>query len=300
MVPANFNQLYYFWSAAKYGSISAAAKQLLLNQSTVSLQLKQLEAALGKPLLVRGRHGTTLTDAGKVCFEYCERIFTHAEELVAALRDDRPTSTPAFRLGVSQSVSRDKVLAVMRFVKELRPGVRVKIVSRSSEELEARMERRVLDMAVSDLDLASRLGRDYRSRLVSNTRLYFVSAPVLRKKMGAFPAGLARVPLLLRAPENPVRKEVDHFLHRKGIRADIHAEIEDPDLIRAMALRGEGAAVADLMSVQADVRRGRLVRLHSGPIGVRECVWFICGRRRDSRPAPQRVIDLLMSRFRFQ
>lgn len=300
MVPTNFNQLYYFWRAAKAGSISAAAKELLLNQSTVSLQLKQLESSLGKKLLARSRHGVALSDAGRVAFDYCERIFVHAEELLSALKEDRLGALPAFRLGVSQSVSRNKILALTYFVKELGLGVPVKIVTRSSEELETRLEKRMLDMVVSDLDLAVRLGRDYRSRLSSNTDLYFVAASSLRKSMGTFPRGLARVPLLLRPPENPVRKEVDHFLHRKGLRPDIHAESEDPDMILAMAIRGEGAAVADLSTIGAELRGGKLVRLHAGPIGVRERVWFICGRRRDSRPPIQRVIDLLMSRFEFR
>lgn len=300
MVPANFNQLYYFWRAAKHGSISAAAKQLMLNQSTVSLQLKQLESGLGKPLLARSRHGVALTDSGKIAFGYCERIFGHADELLAALREERPEAAAVFRLGVSQSVSRGKVLALTRFIKELGAGISVKIVSRSSEELETRLERRMLDLVVSDLDLAVRLGRDYRSRLAANTDLYFVAAPGIKKAMGAFPQGLLRVPLLLRPPENPVRKEVDHFLHRKGLRADIHAESEDPDLILAMAVRGEGAAVADLASVGADLKRRRLTLLHARPIGIRERVWFICGRRRDARPSLQKVLDLLMSRFEFR
>src|SRR3989338_7382848 len=119
MVPANFNKLYYFWVIAKMGSISSAAKRLLLNQSTVSLQLKQLEAALGKRLLSRSRHGTSLTDPGKLAFEYCERIFVQAEELLAALRSDRSASTSVFRLGVSQTFSRDKILGSTRFLKKL-------------------------------------------------------------------------------------------------------------------------------------------------------------------------------------
>jgi len=300
MVPANFNQLYYFWRAAKAGSISAAAKELMLNQSTVSLQLKQLESSLGKQLLARSRHGVALSDAGRIAFDYCERIFIHAEELLSALREERHAAMPAFRLGVSQSVSREKILALTYFVKELGLGVPVKIVTRSSEELETRLEKRMLDMVVSDLDLAVRLGRDYRSRLASNTELFFVAASGLKKTMGAFPRGLLRIPLLLRPPENPVRKEVDHFLHRKGLRADIHAESEDPDLLLAMAIRGEGTAVVDLATIGAELRGRRLARLHAGPIGVRERVWFICGRRRGSRPAVQRVIDLLMSRFEFR
>lgn len=299
MVPTNFNQLYYFWIIAKTGSISAAARQLLLNQSTVSLQMKQLESALSKQLLIRSRHGAVLTDVGKVAFDYCERMFLDAEELLAGLRGDRLASTPLFRLGISQSVSRDKILGVTRFIKELDSGIPVKILSRSSEELERRLERGMLDMVVSDLDLVVRLGKEYRSRLISNTQLFFVVSPKLKGMSGAFPGVLHRVPLLLRAPENPVRKEVDYYLHRRGIIPNIQAEVENPDLIRIMAIEGEGAAITNLASVKGDLARRRLVKLHSQPIGIRENVWFIARRHREPRSSLQRAVDLLMSRFEY-
>jgi LysR family transcriptional activator of nhaA len=299
MVPVNFNQLYYFWVVAKTGSISAAAKRLLLDQSTVSLQMKQLESSLGKRLLSRSRHGTSLTDAGKVVFEHCESMFMRAEALMASLRSDLPSSAPVFRLGVSQTVSRDKILGVTRYIKKLDPSISVTILSRSSEELETRLERRQLDLVVSDMDLSVRLGKEFRSRLTSNTRLFFVASPELRTKMGAFPSGLFRIPLLLRAPENPVRKEVDYFLHRRGIIPNVRAEVENPDLIRIMATQGEGAAITDLMSVRQELRQRRLVRLHPRPIGIRECVWFISRRSRIFQPALQNAVDLLMNRFRF-
>ena len=38
-----FFELYYFWIIAKSGSISAATSRLLLNQSTLSQQLQQLQ-----------------------------------------------------------------------------------------------------------------------------------------------------------------------------------------------------------------------------------------------------------------
>ena len=86
MVPINLHQLYYFWVIAKSGSITSATKCLFLNQSTLSKQLKQLEGALGKSLLVRTRHGVTLTQEGRLAISYCDRIFPQVEELVALLR----------------------------------------------------------------------------------------------------------------------------------------------------------------------------------------------------------------------
>lgn len=297
MLPANFNQLYYFWTVARTGSISEAARRLLLNQSTVSLQMKQLEASLGVRLLTRGRPGSALTDRGRVALEHCDRIFGHSEEMLSVLRG-AAAGAPQFRLGVSQAVPRSRVLALADRLKSLVPRASVRILSRSSEELESRLERRMLDLVLSDLDLTVRMGRDWRARLAWDTPLFFVAAPRPLKGAGPFPRSLGRIPLLLRAPENPVRKAVDNFLAVRGIAADVRAEVEDPELILAMALRGEGAAVMDPEDIAGYVGRGRLVRLHGRPIGVRECLWLVCGPPREEGHPFREALESLMRRPR--
>lgn len=300
MVPANFNQLYYFWVIAKAGSISSAAKRLLLNQSTLSLQMKQLEASLGKRLLLRGRHGVTPTDEGGLVFEYCEMIFSQAEELLALLRGGRPAGAPQFRFGASESISRDKILEVIEYIRTLQSGVSVRIFTGSAEELQSRLERHRLDLVVCDVDLSVRMDRDFRGRLVSSTRLHFLASPQLKRKMRAFPSGLQRVPLLLRAPGNPVRKDIEYFLHRNKITPDVQAEVEDSDLIRLMALQGQGVGVMDALTAKKALDSGHLVRLHRKPVGIRENIWFVCRRSQSARPGTQRMLDVLMGRFAFK
>lgn len=298
MLPANFNQLYYFWVVARTGSISEAARRLLLNQSTVSLQMKQLETALGTGLLTRGRPGSALTDAGRLAFEYCDRIFAHSEEMLSLLRTGAGRAAPRFRLGVSQSVPRARVLELADRIKALVPQASVHIVSRSSEELESRLERRMLDVVLSDLDLSVRMGRDWRARPAWSTPLFFVAAPRLKRAAGPFPRCLARIPLLLRAPENPVRKAVDSYLAARGIVPDVRAEVEDPELILAMALRGEGAAVMNPEDLPGRVLRRRLVRLHSRPVGIHESLWLVAGPRGEGGGPVRRALEALMSRHR--
>ena len=47
----NFQHLFYFWTVAREGSITAASKVLHLTQPTISTQLRQLQDSLGEPLL---------------------------------------------------------------------------------------------------------------------------------------------------------------------------------------------------------------------------------------------------------
>ncbi len=49
----NFHHLRYFWTVAREGSVSTAAKQLRLAQPTVSEQIHALEGVLGEKLLER-------------------------------------------------------------------------------------------------------------------------------------------------------------------------------------------------------------------------------------------------------
>lgn len=62
-IPAT-HTLMCFEAAARHGSFTRAAQELSLTQGAVSRQIAQLEALLGQPLFMRGRHGMTLTERG--------------------------------------------------------------------------------------------------------------------------------------------------------------------------------------------------------------------------------------------
>jgi LysR family transcriptional activator of nhaA len=296
MVPINLHQLYYFWIIAKSGSITGATGCLFLSQSTLSKQLKQLEASLGKRLLVRTRHGTALTPEGRLAFACCERMFPQAEELVALLRSGVGVVSPMVRLAVSRSIADDKVLALARFLKGQGRDVTVKVVTGTAEELKEAFRRRAADLVFSDTDLSDALGRDCRARLVASIPHYFVASAKL--KDADFPGILGRRPLIVRPADNPVRKDVDHFLRSHRIAANILAELDNPDLILSMVLTGEGIGILDPSAVGHHIEHRRLVKLHARPIGIRESLWLLCGQQAHASAPVQALLDAAMTGFR--
>ncbi|HET6242671.1 MAG TPA: LysR family transcriptional regulator, partial [Arthrobacter sp.] len=58
-------QLEYFLAIWESGSFSGAASRLYVTQPSLSQQIRILEKELGSALLERGRHGVTLTPAGR-------------------------------------------------------------------------------------------------------------------------------------------------------------------------------------------------------------------------------------------
>ena len=58
-----------FQAVADYGSMSKAAKALFCTQPTITNAIRNLEADLGYPLLLRTDHGIELTDFGRSVLE---------------------------------------------------------------------------------------------------------------------------------------------------------------------------------------------------------------------------------------
>lgn len=78
-----------FVRIAETGSFSAAALKVGRTLSAVSMQMKRLEDAAGRRLLVRGRQGATLTPAGEVLLLHARSILEAHEAAFDSLMDDR-------------------------------------------------------------------------------------------------------------------------------------------------------------------------------------------------------------------
>ena len=295
MIPINYHHLYYLWTVARVGSITAAAQSLCLSQSALSLQLAELERACNAKLLERGRRGVALTFEGRLVFERCERIFAEGEELAAMIRGGFKAPL-TLRLGVQPSVSREVVLQLLDFIHTVDPSCRVTVLSRF-ETLADKLRRHTVDLVLANQDLSSEVGKDFVGRLAGRLPVAFVTNSKLRRKLRRFPADLEGAPMLLRSSDNPVRKQVDRYLGRRQVAYRLEADSDDVDLLRRLAMEGRGVAVLSRISVANDLKTGRLQSLHHSPIGVFEDIWLVCPLRPRSNAPLKKVLDAAMSRF---
>lgn len=85
MLPCNFNHLYYFYRVAVHKSVSKASKELLIAQSALSTQLKQLEESMETTLFNRTKGGMDLTEKGDLLFGYASKMFETFDEMKRAM-----------------------------------------------------------------------------------------------------------------------------------------------------------------------------------------------------------------------
>src|SRR3954453_7017708 len=106
--------LRYFIEVAAEGSISGAADLLYIAQPTMSAAMKDLEARVGRALLVRSARGVTLTDDGGEFLGYARQVIEQLELLEQRYLGQQPSRR---LLGVSTQHYSFAVDAFVRMVK---------------------------------------------------------------------------------------------------------------------------------------------------------------------------------------
>lgn len=281
MSTLNFHHLRYFWAVAKEGNLTRAAAHLHVAQSALSAQIKQLEADLGQPLFQRTGRTLTLTEAGRLTYDYAETIFATGDELLAVLRAGRREDRQVLRIGAVATVSRNFQENFIRPVLD-RPDVELALISGSLQELLARLRVHSLDLILSNQRVHASATDPWRCRRIARQPVSLVGRP----RAGApfrFPEELAEVPLLLPGRDNDIRAGFDVGCERLGIRYRVRAEVDDMALLRLLARDADSIALLPSVVVQDELRSGRLVE-HAVVPDLYENFYAVTVRRRYEPP----------------
>lgn len=95
------NQLRFLVAVEKYGSISHAAQELYVSQSSISLALINLEEELGTSILLRGKRGVTFTPVGQTILGHAHTILDELEQIQHAVAKEGEISGDLHIAGTS-------------------------------------------------------------------------------------------------------------------------------------------------------------------------------------------------------
>lgn len=163
-------QLQYFIAVAEDEHFTRASERLLIAQTSLSRQVRDLEDAIGVDLFVRDTRGVTLTEAGRELLARAQEIFAVLERTVDAVRSKAAGESGQLRLGYygpsfyNNDVTR---LTLERFQRET-PNVEV-----TSEEMFTDQAVVALREGRIDVGFARKPphGLDIESRVIGSERL---------------------------------------------------------------------------------------------------------------------------------
>ena len=290
----NYHHLRTFWAIVRHRGMTAAATALRVSQSTLSEQLRELEAWLGLPLFERRGRQLHLTEGGRMAFEHAETIFATGRELLDRVRQKGPVRTE-LRLGAVGPLSKN---LQFDFIQPLlaRGEATVRVNAGPLQELVAQLHAHTLDLVLSNIPLRADADPAVHNQLLGEAPVFLAgSLPV--QPDAPFPAWLRTVPLLLPTRQSHVRADFDLLLAEAGITPDLRAEVDDMALLRLLALSGTGLALVPSVVVERELQSRRLRTVIRVP-GLAERFYAITLRRRFGHPLLERAIAEFRARLR--
>ena len=276
-------QLRTFKTVADLKSFSLAAVQLRLSQPSVSYQVKELEAALGLPLLDRLGKRVHLTEAGSVLYSYVRRTLDVLDEAGLALEEMRGIKRGNLRVGASTTVGIYLLPAALGAFKKLHPGLVISLEIGTRARVQEQVLNNELDLAVvgpalKDPDLAI-------LPFVSDELV--VVAPAGHKlagRKGLALKDLVDQPFVMREPASGSRWSLEKAARKAGAKLNVAMELGSNGAIKHAVESGLGLAVLSRYACDLELSSRRLVELDVRGFPIRRD-WNIVHLRRRRLPA---------------
>ncbi|MEA3252695.1 MAG: LysR family transcriptional regulator [Pseudomonadota bacterium] len=239
----DLNDALIFAKVVEQGSFTAASRLLGIPKTTVSRKIQGLEQRLGARLLQRTTRRLSLTEAGGVYYEYCNRITQDLSEAESAVHQLEGSPRGWLRVTAPFTMCTEFTSTLVRDFRELYPEVRIDLVL-SNEHL---------DLVAHQIDVALRVGNLPDSSLVARplaryrSFVYASERYIARHGAPRTPDELARHPVLAKSSD---RRNQRYFwrLHNGSRHEEVAVEpiavANDPFVLRRLLVEGHGLMLA--------------------------------------------------------
>lgn len=140
--------LRYFLAVAQEESISAAAEVLHLTQPTLSRQLMDLEAELGKPLFLRGKRKITLTEDGVLLRKRAGEIVELVEKTESELTAAEGSVSGEVCIGAGETDAMRLIARAAKALQAEHPQIRYHLYSGNADDVSERLDKGLLDFGL--------------------------------------------------------------------------------------------------------------------------------------------------------
>ena len=138
-----------FLAVAEAGSVTGGALRIKRSQSATSLQIKQLEDVVGRPLFHRHGRGVVLTSAGEQLLPVARQMAVALDAALSELRGDRLRGR--LRIGMTDAHSPDALARIVADFAARHPEVELEARCALGAGMEEALKTGTLDLAVFEV-----------------------------------------------------------------------------------------------------------------------------------------------------
>lgn len=292
-LPFSLRQLQYLVAVADVGGFRKAAEACGIAQPSLSMQIAEVEQALGVQIFERNARGARVSAAGTAVIDRARAVLLAAADLSRTARDHGDPLHGTIRLGVIPTVCPYLLPEIAAPLRRALPDLTVRWVEDKTQALLQQLEAGALDGVIVATD-----GRvaQLEQAVLGDDPFVLAAAPGHRLAKARGPASvsrLARATVFLLEDGHCFRDQALALCGASGAQASDLAATGLSTLVQ-MVSSGDGVTLLPRLAVSVENRRGQLaVRAFSAPAPMRR---LVLAWRKGS--AMKRTLDAVASAIR--
>jgi len=284
-------QLKTFRTVANLNSFQQAAQVLHYAQSTVSEQIKGLEADLNVKLFKRKGKQIQITESGELLLQYAQRMIALEEEIrTEIVTKDKPHGSLTFR--IPETLSTYLFPPLFNFFRKQYPKIRLNLHNCSYFSLQQELRSGIIHLGFLITDDPFQMV-DLKTEVLGSLSLVLVCHPEhpLSTQDQVTPQDLQSESLLLPKEDCSYQIMLHRTLIRNKVSPGMIMDFNSIEAIKRCIMEGTGITIIPEISVKTELEAGKLTKLSWFEDPIRANVLMIYIKQKWMPPNLQACID---------
>lgn len=258
----NLSSYRIFFTVAKTGNISKAAKELYISQPAISKSIQKLEESVGCKLFARSSRGVVLTEEGQLLFDHVSEAFETLTIGEEKLKRSIELGVGHLKIGVSNTLCKYLLLPYLKEFIRQKPHITISISCQSTNETLKLLEDNKIDIGlIGKPESLKNIHFDFLAEIEDSfvaTKDYIrnlLARGVQKDQL------LQNATLMLLDKNNMTRQYIDDYFIENEIHIKDSIDISDMDLLIEFAKIGVGVGCVIKNFVKKDLEDGTLVEI---------------------------------------
>jgi len=290
---AELRHIRAFLAVAHQGTFTRAASRLGMSQPTLTVQIRQLETALGVRLFDRNNRRVILTSAGRDLVAPFERLILDVDAIATRTQDVAAHRRGLVTVAALPSIAASLLPRAMATLAEAHKGIVVRVRDMTAAGIIEAVKGGEADVGLGSL---MRPDPELQVRPLLTDRLCAyvpVGHPLARRRQVSLRT-LARWPLVLTGRDSSVRQLIDRSMELHHLPTQVTQEVTYMSTAIGMVTAGLGIGILPESALSTDTRGGpRRVAIHS-PVLRRKLV-ILSPTSRTASPATEKLIEAVLA-----
>jgi DNA-binding transcriptional LysR family regulator len=260
-------RLQVFYTVAKVLSFTKAAETLHMTQPAVTFQVKQLEEFFNTRLFDRTHNKITLTEAGKIVYDYAEKILDHYEKMNSEVRELTGEVTGSLLIGASTTIAEYMLPSLLGAFKKQFEDVNIRLQVGNTDAIVAMVENNMIDLGVVEAPVYNKNLEVEVCRLDEMVLIVPEGHPLSnRDKISV--EDMRKYRYISREEGSGSRSVIDNYIREQGLSySDLNVvmELGSPEAVKMAVESDVGIAIVSRTTIVKEMKLGTIKALPLDP-----------------------------------